>query len=175
MSTKEKKNIQESEKGKDVEVARPMPAVTPYEEMERLFNRWFEGISPRRLMRPLRMDWPTWSEMTAPLEARLPKVDVIERDEEVVVRAEVPGVEKNDLDISVSDNTVTIKGQTKREEKEEKGDYYRCEISQGSFSRTIPLPQFVNSEAAKATFKDGVLELTLPKLEKTRRRNVKID
>jgi HSP20 family protein len=93
----------------------------------------------------------------------------------VVVRAEVPGVEKDDLDISVSDNTVTIKGETRREEKEEKGDYYRSEISRGTFTRTVMLPGVVATDKAKAKFKDGVLELKLPKVEKTKRRTVKID
>jgi len=102
-------------------------------------------------------------------------VDVIDRDDEVVVRAEVPGVEKDDLDVSVSDNAVTIKGETKREEKEEKGDYYRCEISRGTFARTVVLPDYVDSDSVKAKFEDGVLELTLPKVEKVKRRSIKID
>jgi HSP20 family protein len=105
----------------------------------------------------------------------MPKVDVIDRDEEVVVRAEVPGVEKDDLEVSVSDNTVTIKGETKHEQKEEKGNYFRSEISRGSFTRTVTLPGVVDTDKAKASFKDGVLELTMPKGEKARRRTVKVD
>lgn len=105
----------------------------------------------------------------------MPKVDVIDRDDEVVVRAEIPGVAKDDLDISVTDNTVTIKGETKRESKEEKGDYYRCEISRGTFARTLPLPANVDSDSAKAKFEDGVLELTIPKVEKAKRRTIKVD
>ena len=85
------------------------------------------------------------------------------------------GIEKDDLDISVSDNLLTIKGETKHEEKEEKGEYYRCEISRGTFSRTVALPSDVDSEGGKAKFKDGVLELTLPKIEKTKRRSIKIE
>ena len=89
--------------------------------------------------------------------------------------AEVPGVEKDDLDVSVSDNSVTIKGETKREEKEENADYYRCEISRGSFARTVLLPSDVDTGKTKAKFKDGILELTLPKIKKTKRRTIKID
>lgn len=162
---------EETKAGKEIEVSRPMRALSPFEEMDRLF----ESVLPRGWMRPFHMEWPRWGELAAPFEGRMPKVDVIDRDEEVVVRAEVPGVEKEDLDVSVSDNAVTIKGQTKREEKEEKGDYYRCEISRGAFTRTVMLPGAVDADKAKAQFKDGVLELTLPKVEEAKRRTVRID
>ena len=149
----------------------PTRVAAPFEDID----RWFENFFPRGWMRPFRTQWPTLGEMAAPFEGRMPKVDVIDRDDEVVVRAEVPGVEKDNLDVSVSDNTVTIKGESKHEEKEEKGDYYRCEISRGAFTRTVALPHYVDSEGAKAKFSEGVLELTLPKVEKAKRRTVKID
>lgn len=149
----------------------PTRVAAPFEDID----RWFENFFPRGWMRPFRTEWPTLGEMAAPFEGRMPKVDVIDRDDEVVVRAEVPGVEKDNLDVSVSDNTVTIKGESRHEEKEEKGDYYRCEISRGAFTRTVALPHYVDSEGAKAKFADGVLELTLPKVEKAKRRTVKID
>ena len=98
-------------------------------------------------MRPFRKEWPSWGELGVTFEGRMPKVEVINRDDEVVVRAEVLGVEKDDLDVSVSDNAVTIKGGTKREEKEEKGDYYRCEISRGTFARTVVLSDYVDSDS----------------------------
>jgi len=160
----------EKKSEKEIEVRRPSHVLSPFDDMD----RWFEGFFPRGWMRPFHMAWPSWGE-PAPLEARMPKVDVIDREAEVVVRAEVPGVEKDDLDISVSDNAVTIKGKTKREEKEEKGDYYRCEISSAAFARTIPLPSNVDTDKVSAQFKDGVLELTLPKIEKAKRRSIKID
>ena len=72
-------------------------------------------------------------------------------------------------------NLFTVKGQTKREQKEEKGDYYRSEVSQGSFSRTVTLPADVREEGAKAELKDGMLEVTLPKTEKSKKRSIKID
>jgi HSP20 family protein len=108
-------------------------------------------------------------------ELRMPKVDVVDRDEDVLVRAELPGVEKKDLEISTSDTSVTIKATTRHEEKEEKGDYYRCEITRGSFARTVSLPAQVQSDKAKANLKDGVLELTLPKVEKSKRRTIAVD
>jgi len=106
---------------------------------------------------------------------KVPKVDVIDREGEVVVKAEIPGVEKKDIDISVGEDAVTIKGEIRHEEKEEKGDYYRCEISRGAFSRTVALPAAVDGAKAKANFKDGVLELTLPKVEKAKRHTIKLD
>jgi HSP20 family protein len=166
-----KKTAKSTEKKKEIQTARPARAISPFEEMD----RWFEQFAPRGWMKPFHREWPSWGEMMAPLETRMPKVDVVDRDDEVLVRAEVPGVEKDDLDVSVSETAVTIKGETRHEEKEEKGDYYRRETTHGSFTRTVALPGTVNAERAKAKFKDGVLELTLPKVEKAKRRNVKID
>lgn len=171
MLKEEKHEGKTSEGGKAVEAVRPVRALSPFEDMDRWFNNFF----PRGWMRPFRMDWPAWSDVVASAEMRVPKVDVIDRDEEVIVRAEVPGVRKDDLTVSVSDNVVTIKGETKREHKKEKGDYYHCEISQGSFTRSVALPHYVDSDRAKAAFENGVLELTLPKVEKAKRRTVKID
>lgn len=113
------------------------------------------------------------SELTG-LQARAPKVDVIDREHEFLVRAEVPGIDKKDLDVSVNENMVTIKAEHAEEHKEEKGDYYRREISRGTFARTVALPAFVDSDKAKASFKDGVLELTLPKMEQSRRKKIDI-
>jgi HSP20 family protein len=160
---------EEKKSGKDIEPARGTMA--PFEEME----RWFENAIGGGWMRPFRMRWPAWSDFPVAFEGRMPKVDVIDRDAEVVVRAEVPGVKKEDLEVSVSDGTVTIKGEMKHEEKKEKGDYYRSEISRGSFLRTVMLPGYVDPDQVKSSFKDGVLELTLPKVEKTKRRTIKVE
>ena len=156
-------------KGQELQKA-PARALSPFEEMDRMFDQYFR----RGWMRPWRFEWPSFPEVSLP-EMKVPKVDVVDRESEVVVKAEVPGVEKKDLDISVSDNTVTIKGSTRHEEKEEKGDYYRCEISRGAFSRTVTLPANVDGGKAKANFKDGVLELVLPKVEKSKRHSIKLE
>lgn len=146
-------------------------AMHPFEEMERLFDTMW----PRLWQRPSRWEWPTWASNVMPFEGKVPKVDIIERDEAIVVRAEVPGVDKKDLDVAMTENTVTIKGSTSHEEKEEKGEYFRCEMSRGSFSRTVALPAEVDGAKAKATFKDGLLELTVPKVTKSKRRSVKVE
>ena len=106
-------------KGQEIQVQRAAPtrALSPVEDIERMFDNFFR----RGFMRPFHWDWPSWSELAAPLEDKLPRVDVIDRDEEVVVRAEVPGVDKDNLEVTLSANTITIKGSTRHEEKEEKG------------------------------------------------------
>jgi HSP20 family protein len=161
-------------KARETPKATPVRALTPFEEMDRIMDRMFESAFPRGWLRPLRWERPLLSEL-AGMELRAPAVDVVERDEEVVVRAEVPGVEKKDVDVSITASSVTIKGETRREEKEEKGEYYRCEISRGAFSRTVSLPASVDPDKAKASFKDGILEITLPKVEKAKRRTLKLD
>jgi HSP20 family protein len=113
--------------------------------------------------------------MGFPLQGNMPNMDVIDRDDEIVVQAELPGVNKEDLDISLSETAITVKGTTHREEKEEKGDFYRREMSRGSFTRTVSLPGKVDGTKAKASFKDGVLEVTLPKLEGAKRHTIKVE
>lgn len=161
-----------AEETKKQELQKPAPAraLSPFEEMDRMFDHFLR----RGWMRPWRFEWPSFPEMALP-EMKVPKVDVVDRENEIVVKAEVPGVDKKDIDISVGEDTVTIKGETRREEKEEKGDYYRCEISRGAFSRTVALPAAVDGTGARASFKDGMLELTLPKVEKAKRHTVKVD
>ena len=155
---------------KAVEKVQPAHALSPFEEME----RFFQGGFPRNWLRSRHWEWPDWAGKIAPFEGKIPSVDVIERDGEVVVKAELPGVDKKDLDISVTNNSVTLKSKTSHEEKEEKGDYYRCEISRGEYSRTLSLPAEVDESKAKAKFKDGILELTLPKKEKAKRTKVEV-
>jgi HSP20 family protein len=162
--------VAEETKNQEIQKAASSRALSPFEEMDRMFDHFLR----RGWMRPWRFEWPSFPEMSLP-EMKLPKVDVIDRDNEVVIKAEVPGVDKRDIDISVSDNAVTIKGETRREQKEEKGDYYRREISVGSFSRTVALPADVDGARAKASFQDGMLELTLPKLEKAKRHSIKVE
>lgn len=93
-----------------------------------------------------------------------PRVDVTENEKEVRITAELPGLEEKDIDVSLNNDTLTIRGE-KKAEKEDKGDnYYRMERSYGSFHRSIPLPTEVNSDQCDATFKNGVLQITLPKV-----------
>jgi HSP20 family protein len=154
---------------KDVPVSKGTLERMPRPALFGDIDRMFEDFFGRRMLRPFGFD-----RSFPELAAAMPSVDVIDRDDEVFVRAAVPGYKKEEIEISVSNSTLTIKGETKKEEKEEKGDYYRSEISQGSFSRVISLPAEVDEDKAKASMKDGILELTLPKIEKSKRRTISI-
>jgi HSP20 family protein len=145
--------------------------MSPWEEME----RWLERTGRHGWMRPGLWEWPPHLESLAAFRNGAPKVDVIDRDAEVVVRAELPGVAKEDLDVTVTGNSVTLKAHTSHEEQEEKGEYYRREMSYGEYQRTVALPHAVDGEKARATFDAGVLELTLPKVEKTSRKKVTVE
>jgi HSP20 family protein len=170
----EKQEVTRAEKtGQEIQVQKTAPAraLSPFEEMDQML----ENFIRRGWMRPFHWELPSWRELTASLESRLPRVDVVDRPEEVVVRAEVPGVEKENLDVSLADNTITIKGSTSHEEKEEKGNYYRSEMSRGSFTRTITLPADVDGSKTKATFKNGIVEVTMPKVAAAKRRTIKVE
>lgn len=153
-----------TKRGTEVAVSRSNLERTPrptsaFSELDRLFDDFFG----RR-----------WMRRFGALSAFEPDVDIIDRDDEVVVRAALPGFKKEDVEVSVAGTTLTLSGQTSAEQKEEIGNYYRAEIVRGSFSRTIALPAEVDDANAKAAMKDGVLELALPKLEKSKRRTITI-
>ena len=102
-----------------------------------------------------------------------PAIDLSETDGEVVVKASLPGVKAEDVDISVNDGMLTVKGERKSEETEGE-NFYRREVRYGSFSRSVPLPSRVDYEHADAEFNDGVLTVTLPKAEDVRPKQIKI-
>jgi HSP20 family protein len=102
-------------------------------------------------------------------------LDVYETDENLVVEASLPGISPDAVDISVEGNRLTIKGETKREEeKEEEGKYHFRERRYGAFQRTLSLPVEVNADKAEAVFENGVLKLTLPKVEQARPKHIKL-
>lgn len=90
-------------------------------------------------------------------------VDVYENDNEVVVKAELPGAKKEDLDVNIQDNTLTIRGQTREESEVKQENYYRRELRTGSFFRAVPLPVEVKQDELKASYENGVLTVTAPK------------
>jgi len=95
-----------------------------------------------------------------------PAVDIYEEDNAIVLKAEVPGLTKDEIVVEVHEGTLTIKGEKKEEKEEKTKHFYRAERRYGAFQRSFQLPDTVDHEAIKATFKNGVLELTLPKIEK---------
>lgn len=131
-------------------------------------ERWAEELFPWKMHRPFPIESEFW-------RTSLPQIDVIERDGEIEVHAAVPGFSKDDLDVSATDSTVTIRGAKKVESEKKEGEYYRREIRAEDFLRTIRLPAPVDDAKAKAVIKDGVLELVLPKKEKTERHKLKIE
>ena len=106
----------------------------------------------------------------------MPKMDIIDRDKEILVKAELPGIDKKDLDISITNNQLVIRAKTCHEEKEEKGDYLKQEISKNEIYRSVLLPADVDDDSkVKTSFKDGVLELTIPKHKKSHRRKIEVE
>ena len=141
----------------------PCRPLSVFDEMERML----EGMMPRSLFRPFR--WESAIE-------NLPQVDVIDRDDHIFVRVALPGVKKEDLEVSTTDHTVTIRGKTSYEcKEEEEGEFYRREVASGHFLRTISLPASIDETKVKAVYRDGMLELTLPKLEHSKRHTIKIE
>lgn len=108
--------------------------LTPLDEMDRLFDAFFPRLT--------RMGWPRWSEAMPRFQEKLPLVDMIERDDRVIVRAEMPGVNKNDMEISINGNVLTLRGNTRHEQTKEEGEYYRREIYQGELTRRLCPPKW---------------------------------
>ena len=104
----------------------------------------------------------------------LPKMDVIDREKEIFVKAELPGIDKKDLDVSITNNQLVIKAKSCHEEKEEKGDFLKQEISKSEIYRSVLLPGDVDAEKVKTTFKNGVLTLTLPKQADSYRKRIEV-
>lgn len=154
-----------------LEKLRPSQMLRQFEDMEHAFERMFSRAWPS----PFRWGEPLISEMPATFMAKWPRIDIIDRDHDLVLRAEIPGLAREDLDISLTEDTVTISGKAHKEEKKEEGEYYCAEIVHGKFCRSISLPAGVDGNKATAKFKDGMLEMTLPKLEKSVRHAVKIE
>ncbi len=105
---------------------------------------------------------PFWPESEA---GAVPAVDMYETDTEVVIRAELPGVKREDIQVNAEKNVITIRGESKEEEETEESGYYRRELRYGSFSRTLPTPTDINHENVTAKFEDGILTIRAPKTE----------
>jgi HSP20 family protein len=131
--------------------------------LRRAMDRLFEDFAPTRSLR----GGTEGTELTFP-------VDISENDSEVTVKAVLPGIKPEDVDITVSEGVLTIRGQTRQEQTEENANYYRREIRYGSFARSVPLPTRVNQDQADAEFKDGMLAIRLPKAEESRPKSIRV-
>ena len=103
-----------------------------------------------------------------------PAIEVFEKEDKFVVKAELPGIKEEDVDVSVVDDILTIKGEKKTENEVKEEDYYRCERSYGSFFRSIGLPSNVDAKKIEASYEDGVLEVTLPKAVEAKLRKITV-
>lgn len=106
---------------------------------------------------------------------KMPNIDVIDRNKEIFIKAELPGFNKEDLDISIANNQLVIKAKSCTEEKEEEGDYLRQEIRKSEIYRSVFLPVEVEEDNIKTSFKNGVLKLTIPKQKKSHRKKIKVE
>jgi HSP20 family protein len=120
-------------------------------EMNRLFNTYFDS--------------PTPANCGAALRRWIPAMDLVETDQDFVLRADLPGVSESDVKIELEDHVLTISGERKAEHEERKQGYYRVERSSGAFTRTLTLPEGVDPTAINASFDKGVLEVRIPKPE----------
>jgi len=129
-----------------------------FERFDRMFDEW---------SRTLPFRWPTWTAVDWP-EAEVIRVDEYAKDGELVIRAELPGIDPDeDVEVTVSDGMLHIHAErTEEKHEEKKGSWIRRELRRGSFSRSLPLPEGVSEDDISATYKNGILEITVPMPEK---------
>ena len=101
-----------------------------------------------------------------------PKVDILQNEAEIVVKADVPGVKKEDINVTVTEDTITLRGEVKSDFEDKKDNYFHSERFYGTYSRTLPLPALVDSDKASAKFAEGVLTITIPKATKSEKGHV---
>jgi len=148
---------------------RPSRGITPWrpfrelEELEQGLERFFGWpfLSRTRRLPVEEMEW-------------LPSLDMYEKDDRFVVKAELPGMKEDDIDVSVTDNTLNIKGERKAESEVKEENYYRSERSYGKFYRSVALPSNADAQNIEANYEDGVLEVSIPKAAEAKSRKVKV-
>lgn len=163
------------EKGKEKKVQemspwRPFLGPTRFQqEMDRLFRDFWR--EPR-----FSFGWPEALRLrNEEMALQVPAVEIYDEKEDVVIKAELPGMKKEDLEINLAGDILTIKGEKKKEEEVKQKDYYYSERSFGAFERSIDIPQKVVPEKVRASFKDGVLEVRLQKSEDAKKKEIKIN
>ena len=126
-------------------------------EMDRLFENFFDS-GPQRV----------WGRSIEPA------VEVSDTQDTVLVKAQVPGMSKDNIQVNITEDMLTLKGEMKEEEKKDDKNYHRQEFRYGAFMRTIPLPSAVQADKATAQLKDGVLEISIPKSEKAKTKEIPV-
>jgi len=129
----------------------------PFKDLERFFEE----------------DWDLFP--IVPLRGvRIPEVDIYEEKGNIVVEISLPGIKPDEIDVSLEDKTLRIKGEKKETKEEKKRNYFRKEVKKGAFERVITLPTEIKSKEVKAEMKDGILKIILPKLEKEKTKRIKV-
>jgi HSP20 family protein len=160
----------EKAKEKETKAVAPWRPFMDLTHWERDMDRMMEDFFGRRT-RPW---WPERWFRTDELGLRAPVVDVFEEKDDIVVKAELPGMAKDNIEVNLTDHTLTIKGEKKKEEEVKEENYYRTERSYGSFLRTLELPKDVHGDKVKASFKNGILEVRMPKTEEAKAKEIKV-
>jgi HSP20 family protein len=158
----------EKTKEKETKAVTPWRPFMDLARWERDMERTMEDFFGRRLRWPERWFGNTELEITAP------SVDLFEEKDDIVVKAELPGMDKENIEVNLTDHHLTIKGEKKKEEEVKEENYYRSERSYGSFLRTLELPKDVHADKVKASFKNGILEVRLPKTEEAKAKEIKV-
>ena len=140
-------------------------AFDPFRNFEERMRRFFgEGFDPFNKSAEESWSLATWS----------PTCDIYETDNEIVVKAELPEVKKEDVNVSIENNILTIRGERNLSEETKRENYHRLERSYGEFSRSFTLPSFVDGGKVNAEFKDGMLRVTMPKREEAKPKQIEI-
>ena len=132
--------------------------------IQREMNRMFDGFFRGSITRTKIMQSPAWT----------PAVDIAEHDDEYFVKVELPGVNKDDVKITLENNILTIRGEKKQEKETKKENYHRVERSYGSFQRSFTLPTTVKATKSMQSYKDGVLQISLPKAEEAKPKQIEV-
>jgi HSP20 family protein len=140
---------------------------SPFRELEEMERR-FEDVFGRPFLPSM------WRRTPIEETGWAPAIEVFEKEDKFVVKAEIPGIKEEDIDVSVMGDTLTIKGERKAESEVKQEEYYCCERSYGSFSRSIALPSTVDTKKIEASYEDGVLEISLPKAAEVKPKKISI-
>lgn len=163
------KDIMAEKSVKEKSKLHPLRTRSPFEEMERL---WVDEFLREPLPWLVSSGWPRF--ISPDRNAVTPSVDIFDEDDDLVIKADLPGIRKEEIDTTIAGHIVTLSGEKKQDEEVEKKNYYRKERSYGSFTRSFHLPVEVQADKAKAKFENGVLEIRIPKTEEAKKKEKKI-
>jgi HSP20 family protein len=143
---------------------RPRAALTPFREFDREMDEFFTRFFGE----------PRWPRLAAERRGWAPAIDMVDRKDEIVLRADLPGLEQKDVDVSVENGTLTVRGERKEEKETKEEDYYACERWTGAFFRSVTLPPGIEADKVRASFRNGVLEVHLPKAKEAKAKKIEI-